>query len=66
MGLSRRQFTKEFKLAAIQRLEMGASGASRIIYSSSSWQKIFLRLSMCSSPSRKFKSKSTLTEKFVG
>src|ERR1017187_8416265 len=25
MGLSRRQFTKEFKLAAIQRLEMGAS-----------------------------------------
>jgi transposase-like protein len=24
MGLSRRQFTKEFKLAAIQRLEMGA------------------------------------------
>ena len=23
MGLSRRQFTKEFKLAAIQRLEMG-------------------------------------------
>jgi transposase len=31
MGLSRRQFTKEFKLAAIQRLEMGASiaGVSR-------------------------------------
>ena len=27
MGLSRRQFTKEFKLAAIQRLEMGASMA---------------------------------------
>ncbi len=25
MGLSRRQFTKEFKLAAIQRLDMGAS-----------------------------------------
>ena len=25
MGLSRRQFTKEFKLAALQRLEMGAS-----------------------------------------
>ena len=25
MGLSRRQFTKELKLAAIQRLEMGAS-----------------------------------------
>ena len=25
MGLSRRQFTKEFKLAAIERLEMGAS-----------------------------------------
>lgn len=25
MGLSRRQFTKEFRLAAIQRLEMGAS-----------------------------------------
>ena len=25
MGLSRRQFTREFKLAAIQRLEMGAS-----------------------------------------
>jgi transposase len=25
MGLSRRQFAKEFKLAAIQRLEMGAS-----------------------------------------
>jgi transposase len=25
MGLSRRQFTKEFKLAAIQRLETGAS-----------------------------------------
>ena len=25
MGLSRRQFTKEFKLAAVQRLEMGAS-----------------------------------------
>jgi transposase-like protein len=25
MGLSRRQFTKEFKLAAIQRLEMGAA-----------------------------------------
>ena len=25
MGLSRRQYTKEFKLAAIQRLEMGAS-----------------------------------------
>src|SRR6266699_4126031 len=25
MGLSRRQFTKEFKLAAIQRLEMGTS-----------------------------------------
>ena len=25
MGLSRRQFTKEFKLAAIQRLELGAS-----------------------------------------
>jgi transposase len=24
MGLSRRQFTKEFKLAALQRLEMGA------------------------------------------
>ena len=24
MGLSRRQFTKEFKLAAIERLEMGA------------------------------------------
>lgn len=27
MGLSRRQFTKEFKLAAIQRMEMGASVA---------------------------------------
>jgi transposase len=27
MGLSRRQFTKEFKLSAIQRLEMGASVA---------------------------------------
>jgi transposase-like protein len=27
MGLSRRQFTKEFKLAAIQRLEMGGSVA---------------------------------------
>ena len=25
MGLSRRQFTKEFKLAAIQRLDLGAS-----------------------------------------
>jgi transposase len=25
MGLSRRQFTREFKLAALQRLEMGAS-----------------------------------------
>ena len=25
MGLSRRQFTKEFKMAAVQRLEMGAS-----------------------------------------
>jgi transposase len=25
MGLSRRQFTKEFKLAAIRRLEMGSS-----------------------------------------
>jgi transposase len=25
MGLPRRQFTKEFKLAALQRLEMGAS-----------------------------------------
>ncbi|SRR5713101_6556954 len=25
MGLSRRQFTKEFKLAAIQRIEKGAS-----------------------------------------
>jgi transposase len=25
MGLSRRQFTREFKLSAIQRLEMGAS-----------------------------------------
>jgi transposase len=25
MGLSQRQFTREFKLAAIQRLEMGAS-----------------------------------------
>ena len=27
MSLSRRQFTKEFKLAAVQRLEMGASVA---------------------------------------
>ena len=27
MGLSRRQFTKEFKAAAIERLEMGASVA---------------------------------------
>jgi len=27
MGLSRRQFTREFKLAAIQRLEIGASVA---------------------------------------
>src|SRR6266567_486874 len=27
MGLSRRQFTKEFKLAALQRLEMGTSVA---------------------------------------
>ena len=27
MGVSRRQFTKEFKLAATQRLEMGASVA---------------------------------------
>jgi len=27
MGLSRRKFTREFKLAAIQRLEMGASVA---------------------------------------
>ncbi len=27
MGLSRRQFTREFKLAALQRLEMGASVA---------------------------------------
>jgi|SRR5579863_9343517 len=27
MGLSRRQFTKEIKLAAMQRLEMGASRA---------------------------------------
>ena len=25
MGLSRRQFTREFKLAAVRRLEMGAS-----------------------------------------
>jgi transposase-like protein len=28
MGLSRRQFTKEFKLAATQRLERGASVAA--------------------------------------
>ncbi len=28
MGLSRRQFTREFKLAALQRLEMGASVAA--------------------------------------
>ena len=27
MGLSRRQFTREFKLAALQRLETGASVA---------------------------------------
>jgi transposase len=27
MGMSRRQFTKEFKLAAVRRLEMGASVA---------------------------------------
>ena len=27
MGLSRRAFTREFKLAALQRLEMGASVA---------------------------------------
>jgi transposase len=27
MGLSRRKFTKEFKLAAVRRLEMGASAA---------------------------------------
>jgi transposase len=27
MGLSRRQFTREFKLAALQRLESGASVA---------------------------------------
>ena len=27
MGLSRRQFTREFKLAALQRLEMGSSVA---------------------------------------
>jgi transposase len=27
MGLSRRQFTREFKLAALQRLEMGAAVA---------------------------------------
>ena len=27
MGLSRRQFTREFKLAAIERLERGASVA---------------------------------------
>jgi len=27
MGLSRRTFTKEFKLSAIQRLEMEASGS---------------------------------------
>ena len=27
MGLSRRQFTKEFKLTAVQRMEMGASVA---------------------------------------
>jgi transposase len=27
MGLSRRQFTREFKLAALQRLELGASVA---------------------------------------
>lgn len=27
MGLSRRQYTKEFKLSALQRLEMGASMA---------------------------------------
>ncbi len=27
MGLSRRQFTRECKLAALQRLEMGASVA---------------------------------------
>jgi hypothetical protein len=26
MGLSRRQFTKEFKLTALQRLETGAVG----------------------------------------
>jgi transposase len=25
MGLSRRQFTREFKLAAVRRLEMGSS-----------------------------------------
>ena len=28
MGLSRRQFAKEFKLAATQRLAMGASAAA--------------------------------------
>ncbi len=28
MGLSRRRFTREFKLAAIERLEMGASVAA--------------------------------------
>ena len=28
MGLSRRQFTREFKLAALQRLEVGASVAA--------------------------------------
>jgi transposase-like protein len=27
MGLSRRQFTREFKLAALQRLKIGASVA---------------------------------------
>ena len=33
MGLSRRQFTKEFKLAAVRRLEQGVSiaGAARAL-----------------------------------
>ena len=32
MGLSRRQFTKEFKLAAVRRLEQGVSIAPQLFF----------------------------------
>ena len=66
MGLSRRQFTKEFKLAAIQRLERGASVAEGARGRTKNWDSGIQKLQHAGQINRHVLGRINLTRQGVG